>query len=225
LNSPEPNTFERRCRVMRKRMSFGWTAVALFVWVATAQAMYTPNPAGRWAANRFFLAGDFEYDSTKDLDGGGELDDKVGFFARPAYTIAPNVILYGRLGVADANHLDSGFAGGFGVQGAYVLPRAPEWAIGGAFDFVYWDTGAPGGDLSYVEYQFAPAVSYNIPKVPQLTPYAGVLFDFLSSDFGEDDPVGMVFGTNFDPSDRVRLDAQFRVVNETGFYFSAGYMF
>jgi hypothetical protein len=34
-----------------------------------------------------------------------------------------------------------------------------------------------------------------------------------------------LFGTNFDPTDRVRLDAQFRVINETGFSLSAGYMF
>ena len=206
-----------------------WTLLAgvagLLAWAASAEAMYTPNPAGRWAENRFFLAGDFQYNSSKDLDSGGEIKDQFGMFVRPAYSIARNIMIYGRLGFQDAKHLDTGFAGGFGVQGAYVLPRAPEWAIGGSFDFMYWDTGSSGGNLSYVEYQFSPAVSYNVPQIPQLTPYAGMLFDFLGSDFGEDKPVGAVFGTNYDPTNRIRLDAQFRVVNETGFFFSAGYMF
>lgn len=198
---------------------------AIFAWATSASAFYTPNPAGRWAPGHFFLAGDFMYNSSKDLDGGGEIKDQIGFFARPAFSIAPNVMLYGRFGFMDAKGLDSGFAGGFGVQGAYIIPRAPEWAIGGAFDFVYWDTGAGNTNLTYIEYQFSPAVSYNIPRIPQLTPYGGLLFDFLGSDFSEDKPIGLVFGTNFDPSNHVRLDAQFRVVNETGFYFSAGYLF
>jgi hypothetical protein len=210
-----------------KRSMRSWRVAVVGVLFAAggAHAMYTPNPAGRWAPNRFFLAGDFSFNSDKDLDGGGEIKDQYNFFVRPAYSIAPNIMVYGRIGGGDANHLDAGFAGGFGLQGAYVLPAAPEWAIGAAFDFVYWDTGSRRRDLTYVEYQFSPAVSYNIPQVPQLTPYAGVLFDFLSSDFDEDKPVGAVFGTNFDPTDRVRLDAQFRVVNETGFFVSAGYMF
>jgi len=211
---------------MKSGMRVWFIGVAgILIGATSASALYTPNPAGRWAPGHFFLAGDFMYNSSKDLDGGGEIKDQVGFFARPAFSIAPNVMLYGRVGFMDAKGFDSGFAGGFGVQGAYILPRAPEWAIGGAFDFVYWGTGSRGTDLTYIEYQFSPAVSYNIPQVPQLTPYAGVLFDFLTSDFNEDKPFGMVFGTNFDPASRVRLDAQFRVVNETGFYFSAGYLF
>ncbi len=211
---------------MKRGMRAWFIGVAgILVWATSASALYTPNPAGRWAPGHFFLAGDLMYNSSKDLDGGGEIKDQVGFFARPAFSIAPNVMLYGRLGFMDAKGLDSGFAGGFGVQGAYILPRAPEWAIGGSFDFVYWDTGSRNVNLTYVEYQFSPAVSYNIPSIPQLTPYAGMLFDFLASDFDEDKPFGMVFGTNYDPSNRVRLDAQFRVVNETGFYFSAGYLF
>jgi hypothetical protein len=204
-----------------------WLAVAgaVLAGATSASAIYTPNPAGRWAPQRFFLAGDFQYNDKKDLDGGGEINDQIGTFVRPAYSIAPNVMIYGRLGFMDADRLDTGFAGGFGVQGAWVLPRAPEWAIGGAFDFVYWDTGGRAGNLSYVEYQFTPAVSYNIPQVPQLTPYAGISFDFLASDFDEDNPVGPVFGINYDPTNRVRLDAQFRAVTETGFLLSAGYMF
>ena len=204
-----------------------WLSVlgAVLAGATSASAMYTPNPAGRWAPGRFFLAGDFDYASSKDLDGGGEIKDRIGMFARPAFSIAPNVMIYGRVGVMDGKHLDSGFAGGFGVQGAYIIPRAPEWAVGGAFDFVYWKTGAGRANLDYVEYQFTPAVSYNIPQVPQLTPYAGISFDFLTSDFNEDNSVGPVFGTNYDVSNHVRLDAQVRFVTETGFFFSGGYMF
>jgi hypothetical protein len=212
--------------MMKRGLFAGLMGLSLVAFSAgAAHAMYTPNPAGRWAANRFFLAGDFTYNSDKDLDGGGEIKDQVGFFARPAFSIARNVMIYGRLGVMDGKHLDSGFAGGFGIQGAYILPHAPEWAVGGAFDFVYWDTGSGPTNLSYVEYQFTPAVSYNVPRIPQLTPYAGVMFDFLGSDFDEDKPFGLLFGTNYDVTNRVRLDAQFRVISETGFFVSAGYMF
>ncbi len=197
-----------------------WCVAATLAAATGASAMYTPNPAGRWAPDRFFLAGDFDYVTSKDLDPAGEIKDRAGLFVRPAYSIAPNLLVYGRLGFSDAKHLDTGFAGGFGIQGAYVLPNAPEWAIGGAFDFMYWDTSA-----DYVEYQITPAVSYNIPQQPRLTPYAGLMFDFLGSDFDEDKPIGLVFGTNFDASSRLRIDAQFRVVSETGFMVSAGYMF
>jgi len=211
---------------MKGNVLAGWIGLAVVVlYAGSAHALYTPNPAGRWAENRFFLAGDFSFNESKDLDGGGEIKDQVGFFARPAYSIARNIMIYGRLGFMDGKHLDSGFAGGFGIQGAYILPRAPQWAIGGAFDFVYWNTGAGPSGLSYIEYQFTPAVSYNVPSIPQLTPYAGVMFDFLGSDFDEDKPFGMVFGTNYDVTNRVRLDAQFRVISETGFLISAGYMF
>ena len=206
-------------------LQFGLAVMSLvLIGAQTASAMYTPNPAGRWAPGRFFLAGDFDFTADKDLDGGGEVEDKIGFFARPAYSIAPNIMVYGRIGFMDADGLDSGFAGGFGVQGAYIFPHAPEWAVGGAFDFVYWKTGG-GPDLDWVEYQFTPAVSYNIPSIPQLTPYAGVAIDFLGSDFDEDDAIGPLFGINYDPSSHVRLDAQIRFVTETGFFFSGGYMF
>lgn len=201
----------------------------LLLSAGTASAVYTPNPAGRWAPQRFFLAGDFQFNVDKDLDKPRvQLDDTVGFFVRPAYSVAPNLMLYGRLGFQDADKLKTGFAAGFGAQGAYVLPRAPEWAIGGSFDFLFWDTkpkGAFSPSVEWVEFQVAPAVSYNIPRVPELTPYAGLLFDFLSGDVNQSDPVGLLFGTNFDPTNHVRLDAQFRVISETGFFLSAGYMF
>lgn len=191
-----------------------------------ARAVYTPNPAGRWSPDHFFLAGDFQFHE-KDLDPRGELDDVTGFFVRPGYSIAPNVMLYGRLGAQEADGLDMGFAAGFGVQGAYVLPRAPEWAIGGAFDFLWWDADRDRGrgDIDYTEFQVTPAVSYNIPRLPELTPYAGFSLDFLGGDLDEDDPFGLVFGTNFDLQPSWRFDAQFRVIHETGFFVSAGYLF
>lgn len=212
-----------------------------------AAAMYTPNPAGRWAPNRFFLAGDFQFND-KDLDPGGNLGNMAGFFARPSYSVARNVTIYGLLGFqrADGNEgvpdVDTGFAGGFGVQGAYVFPGAPEWALGGSFQFMHWASDFQhecvpdrfgfcrvegGRNIDWNEFQVAPAVSYQVPTVPSLTPYAGLLFDFVDArdSISERDTVGLLFGTNFDPTPRVRLDGQVRVINETGFFLSAGYLF
>jgi hypothetical protein len=197
--------------------------------VGSAEAVYTPNPAGRWPGQRFFLAGDFHHVSDKDLDEPrGEVEDVTGFFVRPAFSVADNVVLYGRLGFLDADPLDSGFAGGFGAQAAFVLPRAPQWSLGAAFDFLFWDTETPGRfgrDVEWLEFQVTPAVSYRIPAAPQLSPYAGLAFDFLSGDVDEDDPVGLVFGANLDLPLGLRFDGQVRVVSETGFLLSAGYLF
>lgn len=208
------------------------TIAAVFVFLvssSTAFALYTPNPAGRWAPGRFFLAGDFEFDGSKDLNHGGSIDNIVGFYARPAFSVAKHVMIYGRFGFRDSDSTDAGAAVGFGVQGAYVLPRAQEWAIGGAFDFLYWDADLSprGPNIQWKEFQFSPAVSYNIPRYTQLTPYGGLAFDFVDArgSTKEDKPVGMLFGINFDPTNVVRLDAQVRVINETGFFFSGGYLF
>jgi hypothetical protein len=207
-----------------------WMATLVAAWtlglVGEGRALYSPNPAARWAPGHFFLAGDFVFNSEKDLEGGGEIDDMTGFYARPAYTLMPNVIVYGRLGVQDADNLDSGIAVGGGIQGAYVLPQAPEWAIGGAFDILHWDTELGNGpDVDYTEFQITPAVSYNVPQIPALTPYAGLPINFISGDLEEDDTIGLLIGTNFDIGSRLRLDGQFRAIHETGFAFSVGYLF
>jgi hypothetical protein len=208
-------------------------AVASMLWSSSAAAIYTPNPAGRWAPGRFFLAGDFQFNSSKDLDVGSgrshELDNMVGFFVRPSYSVARNVTIYGRLGVQGADDVDAGFAGGFGVQAAFELPRAPEWAIGGAFDYMYWDGDFSGGgsSIKWNEFQLTPAVSYRIPQLPELTPYTGILFNFVDArgSISQDDTVGFLLGTNYDPTDFLRLEAQFRAVTETGFFLSIGYLF
>ena len=44
---------------MKRGIFVGLVGLGLLVWCGSAQALYTPNPAGRWAENRFFLAGDF----------------------------------------------------------------------------------------------------------------------------------------------------------------------
>jgi len=191
-----------------------------------AHAMYTPNPAGRWEANRFFLAGDLQYNGDKDLDDGGDIDDEVGLFVRPSYSLAPNVTIYGRLGFQNADNLDTEFAVGAGIQGAYVIPSAREWAIGASFDYLFWDAQADnGGGIDYHEIQITPAVSWNPSKLRALTPYAGMPINFLSGDLDQQDTVGLMFGSNYDLNDRVRFDAQVRFINETGFFLSAGYMF
>ena len=207
--------------------------LAATFWAGTAVAMYTPNPAGRWAPDHFFLAGDFQFNGSKDLDVGGghthSLDNMVGLFVRPSYSIARNIVVYGRLGFQSADSVDTGFAGGFGIQGAYEFPGARAWAIGGAFDFMHWsaDMQDGGPDINWNEFQLTPAVSYRIPSLPELTPYAGLMFDFVDArdSVSEDDPVGLLMGTNFDPNPHLRLDFQLRVISETGFFFSVGYVF
>ncbi len=208
------------------------TALALLITTHTAFALYTPNPAGRWEPNRFTLAGDFQFNSEKGIDfpnsASANLNDMVGVFVRPGYSIARNVIIYGRLGFQDADGVDTGFAGGFGVQGAYVLPGAPAWAIGGAFDYIHWaaDISHTGTNIDWNEFQLTPAVSYKVKEVPGLTPYAGLMLDFVDArNQSESDPVGLAFGTNFDPNPHLRLDGQIRVISETGFSFSVAYIF
>jgi len=200
-------------------------AVLVALGAVQAHAMYTPNPAGRWEANRFFFAGDLQYNS-KDLEHSGDLDDEVGLFARPSYSLAPNATIYGRSGFQNADHLDTEFAIGGGIQGAYVLPNAREWAVGASFDYLFWDAQADGGgDIDYHEVQITPAVSYNPGRLPALTPYVGLPIDFLSGDLDQENTVGLMFGSNYDLSEHVRLDAQARFISENGFFLSAGYLF
>lgn len=213
---------------MRRGSFVACLTVAAIAWTTSAAwGLYTPNPAARWPAERFFLAGDFQFNADKDLDPRGDLEEVTGLFVRPGFSIAENVVAYARLGFQTADDLDTGFAGGFGIQGAYVLPRAPEWAIGGAFDFLYWDTETDRGgfEVDVIEYQFTPAVSYRVPQAPLFNPYAGMMIDFLDGDVDEGDTVGLLLGSNFDVARNVRLDAQIRLVSETGIFLSAAYVF
>jgi hypothetical protein len=211
---------------MRLGWKTGFLATILLVLPATrATATYTPNPAARWQEGHFFVAGDFQYMDEKDLDPAGEIQDEYGLFVRPSFAFAPNATIYGRIGVQDADHVDAGFAIGGGLQAAWELPGAKDWAIGGSFDYLFWDLeGNSGVDVDYHELQLTPAVSYNIPQVRELTPYVGVPINWLEGDLEEDDTVGLLFGSNVD-LDRWRLDLQFRVIHEEGLLLSAGYTF
>ena len=205
-----------------------WVAGLLVAGTATvAGAMYTPNPAGRWEANHVFVAGDLQYNGNKDLDSPStEVDDEVGLYARLSYAFMENATVYGRIGMQDADHLEAQFALGGGIQAAWALPQARDWAIGGAFDVLWWNAEFNNGaDIDYTEIQLAPAVSYNFPAARYVTPYAGLAFDFVTGDFDEDDPVGILFGANFDLDKHWRLDAQVRLISEDGLFMSAGYMF
>jgi len=207
---------------MRASTTLRLCAVAVWVLAATdAFAMYTPNPAGRWQANHFFVGADLQYNSDKELDPAGEIDDEVGFFIRPSYALAPNATVYGRIGVQEAEHTDSELGIGFGLQAAWELPAASDWAIGASFDYLYWDL--PHTD--YHEIQFAPAVSYRIPGLQGVTPYAGLIADFLVDDLEEDDPIGLLLGSNFDIGTSLRFDAQIRLIAESGFLLSGGVQF
>lgn len=197
-------------------------------WASAAAAMYTPNPAGRWAAERFFVAGDFQYITSKDLDPPGKIEDVAGFFVRPGYSLLENFVVYGRLGFQTADRVDTGFAGGFGLQGAFPLPRASAWAVGGAIDYLHWSADTSRGrNIRWNEFQLSGAVSYQPASLPGLTPYAGLLFNFVDGrgSLSEDDPVGLLFGASFDASAPFRLEGQFRVVSETGFLLSFAYVF
>ncbi|MBI3785019.1 MAG: hypothetical protein HY270_16635 [Deltaproteobacteria bacterium] len=195
---------------------------------AAALAMYTPNPAARWQEGHFYLAGDFQFIGDKDLSGG-QINNIYGVYARPGFSVARNVVVYGRLGFQGADSVDTGFAGGFGVQGSWVFPRQKAWAIGGAFDYLHWSANIHHGgpDISWNEFQFTPAVSYRVPDLPELTPYFGILFDIVDGrdSLSQGDPVGLLLGSNYDPSSHVRLDAQVRVVTETAFSFSMAFVF
>ncbi len=186
-----------------------------------AFAIYTPNPAGRWQANRFFVAADLQYNDDKDLDPAGDISDEVGFFIRPSYAFAPNATFYGRIGVQEADGTDSELAIGFGLQAAWVLPAASNWAIGASFDYLFWDIDG----VDYHEIQLAPAVSYRIPQAQGITPYAGLIADFLVDDLEEDNPLGLLFGSNFDIGEHLRFDAQIRLIAEYGFLLSGGFLF
>lgn len=216
---------------MRNR-SFRLSAVcvvALLSWVSTAAAMYTPNPAGRWAAQRFFLAGDFQFIADKDLDPAGEIEDVAGFFVRPGYSLMRDFVVYGRLGFQTADHVDTGVAAGFGVQGAYVLPQAPAWAIGGSFDYLHWagEISRTDRSIDWNEFQLAAAASYQPPTLPALNPYAGLLLNFVDGrgSVSEGDPIGLLFGASFEPAPQFRLDGQFRLISETGLFMSLAYLF
>jgi hypothetical protein len=204
---------------------FVFAAVLVALGATQVRAMYSPNPAGRWAENRFFVAGDLQYNQ-KDLEHNGDLDDEVGLFVRPSYSLAKNVTIYGRIGFQDADHLDAEFAIGGGIQAAYVIPNARDWAIGGSFDYLFWNAQTNGGsDVDYHEFQLTPAVSWNPSQLRALTPYAGIPINFLSGDLDEENTVGLMLGSNYDLNEHVRFDAQVRFVSETGFFLSAGYLF
>lgn len=214
---------------MLHRTVVSLVGLAALVGVSTpASAVYTPNPAGRWQAGKFSLLGDFQY-SNKDLDPGGGDIDMEGFFVRPSYSPIKNLSLYGRVGFQGGDRVDVGFAGGFGAQWTYEIPSHEEWAVGAAFDFVYWsaDFERSTRNIEWAEFQFSPAVSYALKQVPGLVPYAGLMFDFVRGrgDLSEDDPVGMVFGATWNPTPQVRLETQFRVISENGLFLSAGYQF
>jgi len=204
-----------------KSMSIVLAAVLLAITAAPASAIYTPNPAGRWEDNRFLIAADLQYNGDKDLDSGGSIEDAVGFYVRPSYVFAPNATLYGRIGFQEADGTDTEFAIGAGIQAAWEIPAATDWAVGASFDYLYWDLDS----VDYHEIQFAPAVSYNIPQLREITPYAGIVADFLVDDLEEDDPVGILLGSNFDIGEQIRFDAQIRLISESGFLLSAAYIF
>lgn len=206
-------------------------AAVLLAIPSLASAIYTPNPAGRWQAHRFFLGGDMQFNASKNMDANRprafDVDNMYGFFVRPGFSVAENVVVYGRLGVQGAEDVHAGFAGGFGVQGAYVIPALPELAVGGAFDYVHWaGEFTRGPNINWNEFQITPGVSYQPRRFQEFSAYGGVMFDIVDARrLSEQDLVGLLLGVSYDFTDNFRLEGQARVISEDGLFIGATYIF
>jgi len=193
--------------------------------------VYTPNPAGRWQAHRFFIGGDMQFNASKNMDANRprafDVDNMYGFFVRPGFSVAENIVVYARLGVQGAEDVHAGFAGGFGVQGSYEIPALPELAVGGAFDYMHWaGEFTRGPNIDWNEFQITPAVSYQPRRFQEFSAYGGVMFDIVDATrLSEQDLVGLMLGVSYDFTDHFRLEGQARVISEDGLYLGATYIF
>jgi opacity protein-like surface antigen len=212
----------------------------MLLWCVTAEAVSTPNPVAPSKGGRFFLAGDFDFRFEKDIDfdngGKGEFDDMLNLFLRPGYAVIDNVTVYGRIGLWSADDIDPGFTFGAGAQGVYIVPRAPEWRVGGTIDFLYAGAEVEDSDADvwFVEFQLTLAGGYAFRQVPGLYPYAGFMLNFLSGevevrgrdqDFDQDDVFGLLFGASFDVTDNLKVEGQFRLISEDALFLSVSYRF
>lgn len=171
-----------------------------------------------------FLERDIEYDSPIAPGNEGELESQRIFF-RGAYGIAPNVEVFARLGGADAEtdtpdvSGDLGLAFGGGVKG--VIFRGPNWALGAVGQFLYYES-ENGGEIDVLEFDLASGVSFALGPV---TPYAGLVLQLTqgeltspgpSSDFDQDNLLGLFFGMNYVPQPNISLGFEAHLIHETG---------
>ncbi|HEV8661803.1 MAG TPA: hypothetical protein VGT06_01485 [Candidatus Methylomirabilis sp.] len=195
-----------------------------------ARAARLGDPAAVAAPTRFtlgveyeFLERDIEYDSPIAPGNEGELESQRVLF-RGAYGIAPNIEVFARLGGAEAEtdtpnvNGDFGLAFGGGVKG--VILRGPNWALGAVGQFLYYQS-ENGGELEVLEFDLASGVSFALGPV---TPYAGLVLQLTqgeltsgagSSDFDQDNLIGVFFGMNYVPQPNISLGFEAHLIHET----------
>lgn len=195
-----------------------------------ASAARLGDPTSVAAPTRFtlgveyeFVERDVEFDSP--LAGANEAELKSQrIFVRGAYGIAPNLEVFARLGGAEAETNTPSVNGGFGlalgggVKG--VIFRGPNWAVGAVGQVLYFES-ENGGDIKVLEFDLASGVSFALGPV---TPYAGLVLQVTqgeltspagSSDFDQDNLIGVFFGMNYVPQPNISLGFEAHLISET----------
>jgi hypothetical protein len=195
-----------------------------------ASAARLGDPTSVAAPTRFtlgveyeFLERDVEFDSP--IAGASEAElESQRIFVRGAYGIAPNLEVFARLGGAEAEtntpsvNGDFGLALGGGVKG--VIFRGPNWAVGAVGQLLYFES-ENGGDIKVLEFDLASGVSFALGPV---TPYAGLVLQVTqgeltspagSSDFDQDNLIGVFFGMNYVPQPNISLGFEAHLIHET----------
>ena len=195
-----------------------------------ASAARLGDPTSVAAPTRFtlgveyeFVERDVEFDSP--IAGASEAElESQRIFVRGAYGIAPNLEVFARLGGAEAEtntpsvNGDFGLALGGGVKG--VIFRGPNWAVGAVGQLLYFES-ENGGDIKVLEFDLASGVSFALGPV---TPYAGLVLQVTqgeltspagSSDFDQDNLIGVFFGMNYVPQPNISLGFEAHLVHET----------
>ena len=189
------------------------------------------DPASVAAPTRFtlgveyeFVERDVEYDTPLAGVNEAELESQR-IFVRGAYGLMPNLEVFLRLGGAeaetDAPNVNGGFglAIGGGVKG--VITRGPNWAWGAVGQLLYFKS-ENGGDIEVFEFELASGVSFALGPV---TPYVGLVLQMTqgeltspgaSSDFDQDNLMGVFFGMNYVPQPNISLGIEAHLIHETG---------
>lgn len=170
-----------------------------------------------------FLERDVEYDSPIAGVNEAELESQR-VFVRGAYGLTPDMEVFLRLGGAEAEtdrpnvNGDFGLAFGGGVKG--VIFRGPNWALGAVGQFLYYQS-ENGGEVEVLEFDLATGASFALGPV---TPYAGLVLQVTqgelsspagSSDFDQDNLIGLFFGMNYVPQPNISLGFEAHLIHET----------
>ncbi len=201
-----------------------------FALPGAASAARLGDPASVAAPTRFtlgveyeFIERDVEFDSPIAPGNEAELESQR-IFVRGAYGLVPNLEVFVRLGGAEAEtdtpsvNGDFGLAFGGGVKG--VIYRGPNWALGAVGQFLYYKS-ENGGEIEVLEFDLAAGASFALGPV---TPYAGLVLQLTqgeltspagSSDFDQDNLIGVFFGMNYVPQPNISLGIEAHLIHET----------